>query len=112
MFVLTRNLFTLNSKTNKFERHLSFYIFVVIYSPSILNTKLMDETLSGHEKGSFEQFLQELDRLVSECERRKDVTDHNVLRCMLHRLTSCKSAVESVTVGVRLKIQGLLCRFR
>ena len=59
---------------------------------------------SSDECGKKTEFLDEVTRLLKECERRCDALDINVINYMIRRIRSCKGALRSIKFGHTLKI--------
>ena len=53
-----------------------------------------------------ESFLEEIDRLLNECDKRSQCTDLSVITYMIRRIRSCRSALNSIKMGQMLNING------
>lgn len=62
---------------------------------------------NGHTPQDINEFLYQINRLVDECERRSDVSGLDVIEYMVKRIKSCKICLESINIGLCLKVDEL-----
>ena len=63
--------------------------------------------IPGHTEDSLPEYLNQVSKLIDECERRKDVNEESVITYLTRRITSCKNSLESLKIARTLEIEDI-----